>query len=183
MQAQTCGKLNIIVAVYGLKTVTEKIESLVIDGKIQTLKFTVDNEVIGEDGWRGQRKSMTILYNYDGGNLQVEAAKEGDILSIHPDKMKVQRSVTDAVITNNNKLTILAASYGPQDVTDKIRDLVAYNSLSFTVDNAVLGDTWNGVAKTLVLVLGSASGQVKEVKVFAEREFCDINLNEPIVLS
>ncbi|CAN5710459.1 hypothetical protein BH10BAC2_BH10BAC2_16670 [soil metagenome] len=181
MQAKTFGKLNIIVAVYGLKTITEQIKSLVIDGKIQTLNFKVNNEVIEEDGWRGQRKSITILYNYDGGDLQVEAAKEGDILVINPDKIKVQRSINEDVTKGKSKLTIMAASYGPHDVTDKIRDLIACNSLSFTTDNAVLGDTWNGVAKTLVLVPGFGD-QVKGVKVFAEREFCDINLNETVTI-
>lgn len=181
MQASTFGKLNIILAVYGLKTITEQIRDLVTDGNIQTLNFTVDNKTIGEDGWRGQRKSITILYNYDGGDLQVEAAKEGDVMLINPDKIKAQRSVNEDVTKGKNKLTILAASYGPQDITDKVRDLIAYSSLSFTIDNAVLGDTWNGVAKTLVLVLGSGN-QVKEVKVFAEREFCDINLTETMAV-
>ena len=180
MQDQNLGKLNIIVAVYGLKTVTEKIANLIIDGNPQTLDFKVNNQIIGEDGWRGQRKSIMIVYNYDGGDLQVAAAKEDDILSISPDKLKTPKFISNESNENSDKLSVLAASYGPDDVTYKVRNLISsYNTLSFVVSNSVFGDSWYGVAKILVIVLGSGS-EVKGVEVFAERENCYIDLNDAV---
>jgi|SRR6478736_3495995 len=179
MQEQTLGKLNILVAVYGLKNVTENINYLIIDGNPQTLSFTVNNKVIGEDGWTGQRKSITIVYNYDGGDLQIAAAKEGDAININPDKLRIPKlSVPDH--TDNGRLSVLAASYGPGDVTYRVKNLISsYNTLSFVVDNTLFGDSWHGVAKTLVIVLGTGD-EIKGVEIFTEREPCYIDLNDVV---
>lgn len=180
MNEQHLGKLNIIVAVYGLKTVTEEIKNLIIEGKPQTLSFTVNNKIIGEDGWIGQRKSIMVVYNYDGGNIHVAAAEEEDLLTIHPDQLSANKLILSNNLVNKNSLSILAASYGPADVTDKVRELVsAYNTLSFTIDNTTFDDTWYGVAKTLVIILGSGD-EVTAVEVFVEREACYIDLNDAI---
>jgi len=177
MQEQGLGKLNILVAVYGLKTVTENISQLITDGTPETLSFTVNNKVIGDDGWLGQRKSLTIIYNYDGGDIQITTSKEGDLVNINPDKLRTPRlSVPDS--SEYGKLSILAASYGPDDVTYKVKNLVSsYNTLSFVVDNTLFGDTWYGVAKTLVIVLG-VEDEIKAVEIFTEREPCYIDLND-----
>jgi hypothetical protein len=176
---QSFGKLNIIVAVYGLKTVTDNISNLIIEGQPQTLNFTINNGTIGEDGWRGQRKSLTIIYSYDGGDLQVIAAKEGDAIIIHPDKQRKPK-LTVQSSADNDGLSILAASYGPDDVTYKVKQLISSsNILSFKVDNTIFGDTWFGVPKTLIVVLGSGT-EVRTVEIFTEREPCYIDLNEVI---
>src|SRR4051812_6322537 len=110
MQEQNAGKLNIIVAVYGLKTVTEQVSKLIIDGNPQTLHFTVNNQAIGEDGWRGQRKSITIVYNYDEGDLRVAAAREGDVITINPNKPKQFNHVLNNTSNNEHGLSVLAAT-------------------------------------------------------------------------
>jgi hypothetical protein len=180
MQEQNLGKLNIIVAVYGLKTVTDQINNLIIDGSPQTLHFTVNNEVIGEDGWRGQRKSITIVYNYEGGDLKVAAAKEGDVITVSPDKPRQFNPAYIHTLTDENKLSVLAATYGPDDVTYKVKNLISsYNTLSFKADNVIFGDSWYGVPKTLVVVLGN-DDEVKAVEVFTEHESCYIDLNDVI---
>ncbi len=94
MEKQNLGKLNIIVAIYGLKTVTDLIANLIINGKPETLSFMVDNLTIGDDGWRGQRKSLFILYNYDEGDLEVAVAKEGHILSVSPNKVQKPKPIS-----------------------------------------------------------------------------------------
>src|SRR6478609_661741 len=93
MQTPGLGKLNIIVAVYGLKVVTDEVIRLIIDETPQSLNFKVTNYVIGEDGWRGQQKSLLVVYNYDGGDLHIATAKEGDILTINPESFKKSRPV------------------------------------------------------------------------------------------
>jgi hypothetical protein len=180
MNEQNSGKLNIIVAVYGLKTVTDLVKDLIIKGNPQTLSFIVNNKTIGEDGWIGQRKSIMVVYNYDGGNLHVAAAKEGDVLIVNPDQLSANKPALSDNLANKNGLSILAASYGPADVTDKVRELIStLNTLSFTVDNTTLDDTWYGVAKTLVIILGSGN-EVTAVEVFVERETCYIDLNDTV---
>ena len=175
MKQKQSGKLNIIVAVYGLEIVTEKIKALISKEKIETLDFNVTNEIIGIDGWRGQVKSITVLYNYDGGQLQVAAAKEKTVLKINPESI----SETNRQINKNEDVHVLAATYGPQNVTEIIDSLVtADNKLLFTVGNNLFGDTWAGVAKTLVVVLGYKD-IVTDVKIFAERENCNIDIHEP----
>jgi hypothetical protein len=180
MSQQQTGKLNIIVAVYGLQTVTEQIRNLVIDGSPQTLHFTVNNKNAGEDGWVGQKKSLTVVYDYDGGDIRVAAAIEGAPITINPDKLNNQRPVIAEPFAGSNSLSVLAASYGPDDVTYKIKSLISsYNTISFHVDNTVFGDTWYGVAKTLIIVLGN-DHQVAAVEIFTERETCYVDLNEMI---
>jgi hypothetical protein len=180
MLQQKFGQLNIIVAVYGLQTVTEQISNLVTDGSPQKLHFTVNNKNIGEDGWVGQRKSIMIVYDYDGGDLHVATAIEGEAITIDPDKLGNRRPVIPEPFSGSNSLSVLAASYGPDDVTYKIKSLISsYNTLSFPVDNTLFGDPWYGVAKTLVIVLGK-DHEVSAVEVFTERETCYIDLNEII---
>jgi hypothetical protein len=180
MQEQNTSTLNIIVAVYGLKTVTEHVRNLLSEGDPQTLSFIVGNRAIGEDGWYGQRKSITIVYNYDEGDAQVATAKEGDIITITPDLRRQPKVIEKHVPAGNQTLSVLAATYGADDVTYKIRNLISsHNTLSFTVNNFLFGDPWYGVPKTLVIVFGSGN-EVSTVKIFTERESCYVDLNNAI---
>ncbi|HEX5155216.1 MAG TPA: hypothetical protein VFW07_27430 [Parafilimonas sp.] len=178
MQEQNTGTLNIIVAVYGLKTVTEQVKSLLNEGDPTTLSFIVSNRVIGEDGWHGQRKSITIIYNYNGGDLQVATAKEGDVISLSPDPGRALKSTANENSADNRGSSVLAATYGPHDVTHKVKNLISsYNTLLFPVNNILLGDAWHGTEKTLVVVLGR-DNKVSLVEVFRESETCYIDLNK-----
>jgi hypothetical protein len=178
MPGQNAAKLNIIVAVYGLKTVTEHIKRLLREGDQRTLSFIVSNRAIGEDGWHGQRKSITIVYNYGGGDLQIATAKEGDVITLSPHAEGALRSIVKESSANNGGSDVLIATYGPHDVTHKVKNMISsYNTLLFPVDNALLGDTWRGVEKTLVLVFGTNS-EVRSVEVLRERETCFIDLNK-----
>ena len=180
MQIPGSGKLNIIIAVYGLKVVTDEVTRLIIDETPQTLNFKVTNYIIGQDGWRGQQKSLLVVYNYDGGDLHVATAKEGDVLTINPENFKKARPVFFEDPEEGDRLSILAASYGTDDVTYKIKKMISkYNTLSFTVSNATFGDSWYGVAKTLVIVLGYGH-DVRAVEIFTEREACYIDLNDVV---
>lgn len=56
--------------------------------------------------------------------------------------------------TNYNQLplNILSAVYGKADVTTKVRSQVSQSSVSVKADNGVLGDSWPGTQKALVVV-------------------------------
>lgn len=180
MQTPGLGKLNIIVAVYGLKVVTDEVTHLIIDESPQTLNFKVTNYIIGQDGWRGQQKSLLVVYNYDGGDLHIATAKEGDVLTINPEKFKRSKPAFFEESDESDRLSILAASYGPDDVTNKLKTMISkYNTLSFTVNNTIFGDSWYGVAKTLVVILGHGH-DVKGVEIFTEREACYLDLNDVV---
>ncbi len=179
MSNERSGKLNIVVAVYGLEAVTENIQALVKKGAIETLELPVNNNIIGVDGWPGQIKSLTVVYNYDGGPLHVAGAKESETLLINTDVFNESNGI-ELEQTNDHKVSVLAATYGPQNVTEKILTMVDENNeLSFPVDNDTLGDTWFGIAKVLVLVLGY-DDVVVDVKVYTERDYCSINLDESV---
>ena len=180
MQTQTTGKLNILAAVYGLKSVTNNIAALVTDDDLQKLSFTVNNKVIGEDGWKGQRKSLTILYNYDDGAALVATAKESEVLTIGSAEFAKSKALTKHISFHKEKVTVLAATYGTDDITYKVKNLISsYNTISFKADNTVFGDGWYGVAKTLVVILGY-DNNVSAIEVFTERENCYIDLNDVI---
>lgn len=181
MIEQNFGKLNIVLAVYGLKRVTQNVKNLITDAEPQSLSFSVTNKVIGQDGWVGQKKSIMILYNYDDGDMHLAAAKEGGTITINPDTLTTSQPVYSNAITNNSGLTVLAAAYGPQDVTQQVRNLLSpYKAAYFRIDNTSFADSWYGVAKTLVVVLGTAT-EVWTVEVFTERESCYIDLNDKIL--
>ncbi len=180
MSTQNFSKLHIVLAVYGLKTVTENIQNLITQEQPGELRFTVNNKVIGEDGWLGQKKSIMIIYNYDDGDLHLVAGKEGDIININPYVYKTTKPLYRNAVTNNAGLTVLAATYGPEDVTEKVQELISpYKTAYFRADNSIFEDTWFGVAKTLVVVLGDAR-EIYAVEVFAERESCYIDLNDAV---
>lgn len=50
------------------------------------------------------------------------------------------------------KLLIMGAAYGKADVTAQVRRMVRNDALSFTVGNAIFGDSWPNVPKSFVCV-------------------------------
>ena len=178
MQTQTKGKLNIRIAVYGLKVVTNHIAALIRDGNPQTLNFIVNNKEIGEDGWPGQKKSVTVVYSYDDGPLFIAAASESQVLTIGIKEFERSNSSPRQTPVHEQRLSVLGATYGPEDVTSKVKSLISpFNTLSFKADNNTFGDSWYGVAKTLIIILGFGK-DVMLVEMFVEREQCYIDLKD-----
>lgn len=178
MQIKSKGKLNIRVAVYGLKIVTQNIVALIRDGNPQTLNFIVNNKEIGEDGWPGQRKSITILYNYDDGPLLIAAAKESEVLTIGNEEFEKSGFLSQQTLNDELKLSVLGATYGPADITSTLKTLITpLGTISFKADNTTFGDSWYGVAKTLIVILGFGK-HATLVKMFVEREQCYIDLKD-----
>lgn len=55
-------------------------------------------------------------------------------------------------LASSQRLKILGAAYGKEDVTDAVQDAVRRNSLSIRASNDVFGDSWYGNQKSLVIV-------------------------------
>lgn len=172
------GTLHIRIAVYGLKVVTNKIAALIRDGNPQTLNFIVNNKEIGEDGWPGQKKSITVVYSYDDGPLFIAAARESEVLTVGIKEFEKSNLAPRQTPVHEQRLSVLGATYGPNDVTYKIKTLISpFNTLSFKADNFTFGDSWYGVAKTLIIILGFGK-DVMLVEMFVEREQCYIDLKD-----
>lgn len=151
-------------AAYGPKDVTGKVRSLRRD---QKLSFTVSNDTLGVDPWKGIKKSLVVVYKYEG-NSQVNTiiVEEGKQLAINPssnlpscqDRLKCSRLSAIQQVTsrqkrsNNQALVILGAAYGLQDVTMHANSLLSNGEFNKMASNDVWGDTWPGIHKTLVVV-------------------------------
>jgi len=176
MQPHTKGKLHIKVAVYGLKIVTNNIIALIKDGTPETLNFLVTTSTVGKDGWVGQEKSITIVYSYDDGPILIAAAREGEILSIGEKEFMNLNSATQQIEIFENSLSVLGATYGPDDVTPQVKEMVSSRkTLSFYINNTVFNDSWIGVEKTFIIILGVGK-YVALAEIFIEREQCRIDL-------
>ena len=53
---------------------------------------------------------------------------------------------------SSSHLNILGAAYGRADVTSQIRSAISNDSLALTASNDILGDSWYGNKKSLVIV-------------------------------
>ena len=74
------------------------------------------------------------------------------------------------------ELIIYGATYGPEDVTAKVRSLRKDQKLSFTVSNTIFGDPWVGIRKTLVIVYKYAvSHDEVHTVIVGEGSQCEIN--------
>ena len=136
--------MTILGATYGLADVTTKVCGLV---KNRSLAVTANNETFG-DGWKGEKKTLVIIYQYGEEIPLIKFAKENEELEIIYKKTDVFTGST-----NPDELTILRAAYGPSDVTHKTQTLVKNNTLQTEVNNDVFGpDPWHGEKKSLVVV-------------------------------
>jgi len=171
MATQNTGVLQIVGAAYGLKQVTAQVIKLVDRQAFpESLSVLVSNRVFG-DTWIGHAKTLTVVYRYDGGPACVATAVEGEMLCIGPQQFSksgqvvVEKPATNPALPG---LTIWGASYGPVDVSDTVRGLVApTETLSLVADSATLGDVWEGKRKTFVIV-ASYAGQVPFIDIVVE---------------
>jgi len=164
IQVADNSKLTIVKAAYGLAEVTGKVQELVNKEGGHSLNIQVSNNVFG-DTWPGTAKALVVVYQEGSGPVQIAIQKESGALSIGqtPQHLSPQ------------KLYILKAAWGKGDVTAKVQEFANQQgggSLKVPASNNVFGDTWPGVAKSLVIVYqyGGALPQVAIQKEGAELE-------------
>lgn len=85
-----------------------------------------------QDQWPGRPKTLTIVYQIDGGRPLVKAVKQNQTLTVAAPM-------------------ILGAAWGPLDVTDTVAALVRGGALAIPADVATFGDSLPGWAKSLTV--------------------------------
>ena len=136
--------MMILNAAFGLADVTNKVRRLV---KNRSLTVTANNETFG-DGRPGVKQTLVVVYQYGEEIPLIKFVKENETLKVIYMKQNFYLGPT-----NPNVLTILAAAYGPSDVTQVVQSLVKGNILQTKIDNGVFGsDPWPDVKKSLVVV-------------------------------
>lgn len=166
-------QLQILGAAYGRAEVNQRVTRAVDwSANPNTLSINADNATFG-DNWPGVPKTLTVVFRYgsDGG-VVVKTVKEGETLTLGGPDYQASRDRASGATPQFGKLTIWGASYGPADVTDKVRARVAADqTLDFTADNDTLGDSWPGTRKACVVV-SSFQGRPIETDIYEEGAYC-----------
>jgi hypothetical protein len=148
-------QLDILGAAYGLRDVRSQVAKAVNAAVMpNSLSIAATNQTFG-DSWPGVPKTLTIVFRFGSdGRVLVKTAREGETLSLGAGDYQASREgASIAPPTGGDKLIVWGASYGPADVTAKVRSAVgADQTLQFAADNATFGDSWPGVPKTCVVV-------------------------------
>lgn len=149
--------LHILSAFYGLKDVTDIVRASV---SRRRLSVAASSSVFG-DGWPAMRKTLHVVYQYAGRKPQMAATTENQLLHIDYDPAAPAGQAS----LDPRALNIIAAAYGPVDVTEKVAALVENASLSFTADSLTFGDTWPAAVKSFSLVYSWGVAAVSSVNV------------------
>jgi hypothetical protein len=98
-----------------------------------TLNVVANNATFG-DSWPGIKKTLVVVFESEG-KPTLKAVVEDQRLSLQTDL----------------PLQILSATYGPADVTAKVKSRIDNQEIHLTADNGTFGDTWHGVKKSLTV--------------------------------
>jgi len=143
---------KILGAAYGKADVTEKVRSIVANGDIEIL---AKNEIFG-DSWYGVGKSLVVVYQYGNNHPQVRFTSEHEALILDEPNQP-----SEWAPMNYGHIQILGAVYGLADVTNQVASRVQGSALQVQAANQILGDSWYGVRKTLVVVYQDTQGNLK----------------------
>ena len=149
--------LHILSAFYGLKDVTDIVRASV---SRRRLSVAASSSVFG-DGWPAMRKTLHVVYQYADRKPQMAATTENQLLHIDYDPAAPAGQAS----LDPRALNIIAAAYGPVDVTEKVAALVENASLSFTADSLTFGDTWPAAVKSFSMVYSWGVAAVSSVNV------------------
>lgn len=149
--------LHILSAFYGLKDVTDIVRASV---SRRRLSVSASSSVFG-DGWPAMRKTLHVVYQYGDRKPQMAATTENQLLNIDYDLAAPAGQAS----LDPSALNIIAAAYGPVDVTAKVAALVENGSLSFTANSMTFGDTWPAAVKSFSMVYSWGTTAVSSVNV------------------
>jgi len=149
--------LHILSAFYGLKDVTDIVRASVSRRK---LSVSASSSVFG-DGWPAMRKTLHVVYQYGDRKPRMAATTENQVLHIDFDPAA---PVAQASL-DPRALNIIAAAYGPLDVTAKVAALVENGSLAFRADSMTFGDTWPAAVKSFSMVYSWGTTVVSSLNV------------------
>jgi len=146
-------QLTILKAAYGLEDVTSTVKSLVAKQSGTRLDTTVSNTIF-KDNWPGVSKTLTIVYQYKEFAPQVVVQKDSERVMIAY-QTKTEKYVAPS---SDTQLQIVGATYGPADVTAKVKARVSDNHLMIDAWNQEFGNTWVNNKKTLTVVYRVGQG-------------------------
>lgn len=149
--------LYILSAFYGLKDVTDIVRASV---SRRRLSVAASSSVFG-DGWPAMRKTLHVVYQYGDRKPQMAATTENQTLQIDYDPA----APVGQASLDPRALNIIAAAYGPLDVTARVAALVENGSLSFTADSMTFGDTWPAAVKSFSMVYSWGTTALASVNV------------------
>ena len=144
-------ELTIIGATYGLGCVTDKTRTIL--GSSKHLVVTANNATFG-DTWHGVKKSLTVVYQYEGHPTAVAIAQEGQKLCISPPRHASVRGYE-----RPSKFCVIGAAYGLADVTVKANSQISNDKLKICANNRTFSDSWHGIVKSFVAVFDNGDGQ------------------------
>jgi phospholipase C len=150
------GKLNILGAAYGLKDVTD-IVSAAVNTSTNPQTLSVDaTDTVFTDGWPGNpSKTLTVVYNYDGGESETICVTEGQTLQVVAPTASVKATLPQ---TTTQDLVLYGCSFGTKDVTSIVQSFITSGQqLQFTANVDTFGDPNPNVLKGFVMV-GSYGG-------------------------
>jgi hypothetical protein len=148
-------RLTILGAAYGPRIVTGTVSNRVTH--YGSLSIPASNGMFG-DPWRGIVKTLVVVYQQEGYEPRVAITQERHTMKIYSRPKPSNPCVPNYI---SSQLRILGAAYGLADVTAKVQALVRYNHLNVAASNAVFGDSWRGIKKTLVVVYRYGRGSYR----------------------
>ncbi|EFC40232.1 predicted protein [Naegleria gruberi] len=180
LNAHTCKKhgIQVVLAVYGLLECTQKVADIFDKQTGNELTVHASNSVFG-DPWPNVFKSFTLVYRVklqsgQWSEPRVKVCEEHALLRVDiieelnssivfeansPLSSIVRKRRHEAVnkevckYVPQDGINILAATYGPEDVTEKVKEFLNTERTFLRVEatNNTFGDTWAGVIKYLVV--------------------------------
>ena len=157
--------IQIITAFYGTRNITKELlknmKSVDIQDEIQIRASNMD----WGDSWPNVFKSMTVVYRRiigEGryGPVCVETTPEHELLRIDLNSSTSEKNeivkLRESIYGKREEgglIKILGATYGGKDVTHVVRDRLDPFSHKFSIEssNAIFGDTWGWVVKSLII--------------------------------
>ncbi len=137
--------------------------------------FTVNNNTLGVDPWKGADKTLRIVARDSNGNIRDFSYKEYSTVN---SAMFRGAPWNGGGGGSAQTYTVQSADYGAgnrrQDVTNTVRRLVS--GPNFRVNNQTMGvDPWKGADKTLRIQARDQRGSVREFK-YAENATVDTSM-------
>ena len=142
--------------------VTQTVRRLVSGGN-----FTVNNQTMGSDPWKGADKTLRIVGKDQQGNVRDFRYGEGATVNSSQFRANQWGGGWNGGGNGQQTWSVQSADYGAgnrrQDVTNTVRRLVS--GPNFTVNNQTMGgDPWKGADKTLRIQARDDRGNTREFK-------------------
>ncbi len=150
--------MRILAAFYGPREVTDLVRSKVVHNE---LTIEAENSLFGNT-WPGHKKTLVVFYRYGRcSKVFQRAAAEGEIMSIK--RRHIHHGHRIPPYSMGNRLVVLGAVYGKEDVTGTMGLMVAEGRRDIKASGRLLGGVWRRIGQkhTLAVIYRDKAGRVK----------------------